>query len=47
MQLRNRINWLWTGAEWNWHQRDLGNSLILALESQQRLGDEFRNARME
>jgi len=25
-ELRNRINWLWTGAEWNWHQRDMGNS---------------------
>jgi hypothetical protein len=20
-ELRNRINWLWTGAEWNWHTR--------------------------
>jgi hypothetical protein len=26
-QLRNKIKWLWTGAEWNWHQRDQGNSL--------------------
>ena len=25
-QLRNKINWLWTGAEWSWHQRDMGNS---------------------
>jgi hypothetical protein len=26
-QLRNKINSLWTGAEWSWHQRDGGNSL--------------------
>jgi hypothetical protein len=26
-QLRNKIKWLWAGAEWNWHQRDQGNSL--------------------
>jgi len=25
-QLRTKINWLWTGAEWSWHQRDMGNS---------------------
>jgi hypothetical protein len=25
-QLRSKINWLWTGAEWSWHQRDMGNS---------------------
>ena len=25
-QLRERIGWLWNGAEWNWHQRDMGNS---------------------
>ncbi|HCL83055.1 MAG TPA: beta-glucosidase, partial [Chitinophagaceae bacterium] len=24
--LRQRINWLWAGAEWSWHQRDGGNS---------------------
>jgi hypothetical protein len=24
-QLRNKINLLWTGAEWSWHQRDGGN----------------------
>ncbi len=46
-ELRNRINWLWNGAEWNWHQRDHGKFSLLALESQQRLGHEFRNPRME
>ena len=25
-QLRNKIGWLWGGAEWSWHQRDMGNS---------------------
>ena len=28
IQLRDRINWLWTGAEWSWHQRDMGNSFF-------------------
>jgi hypothetical protein len=26
-ELRSRINTLWNGAEWNWHQRDGGNAL--------------------
>jgi hypothetical protein len=25
IQLRNKINWLWQGAEWSWHQRDMGD----------------------
>jgi hypothetical protein len=26
IQLRKKINWLWTQAEWSWHQRDMGNA---------------------
>ncbi len=33
-ELRNRINWLWNEAEWDWHTTRRKGSLILALESE-------------